>query len=106
VVPGGFEHPDSLRHAVEGASAVFLLTAPGAWIPEHDRAILHVARVAGVEKVVLSAIGTGTTNGSTDRRPGNWHLPGEQALQESDMAWTAISPSRVIANVHWAPLVV
>ena len=104
VVPGDFEHPDSLRHAVEGASAVFLLTAPGAWIPEHDRAMLHAARVAGVQKVVkLSAIGTGTTNDSTDRRPGNWHLPGEQALQESDMAWTLLRPSSFASNaLRWA----
>lgn len=78
-----------------GVKAVFLLTAPGAWVPDHDLALLDAARAAGVGKVVkLSAIGT---------EVGGWHHPGEQALRDGDEAWTLLRPSSFASNTfRWA----
>lgn len=41
--------------------------------------------------------------GGTGTRPGGWHLPGEQALQGSDLAWTILRPSSFASNaLRWA----
>lgn len=96
LVHGDFEDLDSLRAAADGVTAVFLLSAPGDWVPEHDRAMLDAA-VAGVRRVVkLSAIGADTTKDS-------WHLPGEEALRAAGLAWTILRPSGFMSNtLGWA----
>jgi uncharacterized protein YbjT (DUF2867 family) len=102
-----FEDPDSLRRALDGVDSVFLLTAPGAWVPEHDLAMIHAARSSGVRKVVkLSAVGSGEygTDGST--RPADWHGPGERALAASGLAWTALRPTSFASNaLRWAAVI-
>lgn len=100
VVRGDFSDPGSLAKAAAGAGTVFLLSA-GPLIVQHDEAMLAAARAAGVRKVVkLSAIGTGEQAGA---RAGDWHLPGEQALRSSGMAWTVLRPSSFASNtLRWA----
>jgi uncharacterized protein YbjT (DUF2867 family) len=102
VVQGDFEKPESLAEAVDGVESVFLLTAPGPWVPEHDRAMVEAARAAGVRKIVkLSAIG-----GSSDELPGSWHVAGEQAVRDSGLAWTILRPAGFASNaLRWAPMV-
>jgi uncharacterized protein YbjT (DUF2867 family) len=97
VVRGDFDESDSLRASAEGVTTVFLLTAPGDWVPRHDKAMLDAAVAAGVTKVVkLSAIGADTTKGS-------WHLPGEEALQAGGLAWTILRPAGFMSNaLGWA----
>lgn len=97
VVLGDFEAPETLRAAVSGVEGVFLLTAPGARVPEHDLAMIDAARAGNVRKVVkLSAIGA-------DVGPAAWHAPGEQALAGSGVAWTTLRPSSFASNVlRWA----
>lgn len=101
VVRGDFGDRDSLAKAADGAGILFLLSAPGPWIVQHDEAMLAAARAAGVRKVVkLSAIGTGEQAGTG---AGDWHLPGEQALRSSGMAWTVLRPSSFASNaLRWA----
>lgn len=103
VVPGDFDHPQSLADAATGIEALFLLSAPGPWIPQHDRAMLAAARAAGVARVVkLSTIGTG----EQASKVGNWHLPGEQELRSGDYEWTMLRPSAFASNVlNWAPMI-
>jgi uncharacterized protein YbjT (DUF2867 family) len=85
-VEADFEHPDSLRRAVDDVESVFLLTAPGASVPEHDLAMIQTACSSGVRKVVkLSAIGGGEHGTVGDTRPSDWHDPG------SPMAFTQAS---------------
>jgi uncharacterized protein YbjT (DUF2867 family) len=101
VVLADFADPASLVVAAEGAKAVFMLSAPGPWVARHDEAMLAAARSAGVPKAVkLSAIGTGDT---TDVKVGDWHLPGEQAVRSSGLAWTVLRPSSFASNaLRWA----
>lgn len=102
VVQGDFEDADSLRRATEGAREVFLLSAPGPWVPKHDRALVTAAVDAGVRKIVkLSAIGS-TEQGM----PGNWHAAGEQAVRESGLAWTILRPAGFASNaLRWVPAI-
>ncbi|TDW87136.1 uncharacterized protein YbjT (DUF2867 family) [Kribbella pratensis] len=101
-VQGDFEDPVSLRKAIDGADTIFLLSAPGPWVPDHDRALVAAAIDAGVHRIVkLSAIG------STDQgMPGNWHAAGERAVRESGLAWTILRPTGFASNVlRWLPAV-
>lgn len=95
VVRADFADPASLLDAARGADAVFMLSAPGPTVAEHDEAILAAARAADVPKAVkLSAIGTGeTATGGKD-----WHAPGEEALRNSGLAWTILRPSSFASN--------
>ncbi|MGW6280711.1 SDR family oxidoreductase [Kribbella sp. NPDC055071] len=97
-VQGDFEDQESLHRATDGATAVFLLSAPGPRVPDHDRAMIRAAVDNGVRKIVkLSAVG------STDEgMPGNWHAAGERALRESGLAWTILRPTGFASNTfHW-----
>jgi uncharacterized protein YbjT (DUF2867 family) len=102
VVRGDFEDAASLRDAVAGIDAVFLLSAPGPQIADHDQALLTAAAEAGVRKVVkVSAIHTGEPGFEVTS---GWHLPGEQAIRASDFAWTIVRPSAFASNsLSWAP---
>ncbi|MFB9905525.1 NAD(P)H-binding protein [Allokutzneria oryzae] len=101
VVKADFETPRTLRAAATGVEAVFLLTAPGASVAEHDLAMINAARAAGVRKVVkVSAIGG---REAADTAPAGWHAPGERALAESSLAWTVLRPSSFASNaLQWA----
>ncbi|AQZ66491.1 Oxidoreductase [[Actinomadura] parvosata subsp. kistnae] len=97
-VRGDFDDPDSLAEAARGAETLFLLSAPGPWMPRHDEAMLTAAR--DVRRVVkVSAIGTGERAGA---EVGDWHLPGERALRDSDLEWTILRPSSFASNaLRW-----
>jgi uncharacterized protein YbjT (DUF2867 family) len=99
-VRGDYEDPGSLRRAVDGVQAVFLLSAPGPWIPGHDLAMLDAAK--DVRRIVkISAMRTGDKGFETTS---GWHLPGEQALQDSDREWTVLRPSVFASNsLAWLP---
>jgi uncharacterized protein YbjT (DUF2867 family) len=103
-VQADFGDPGSLRRAVAGVERVFLLTAPGASVPEHDLAMIQAACSSGVRKVVkLSAIGGGEHATSEDTRPADWHDPGERALAASGLAWSALRPTSFASNaLRWA----
>ncbi|RJL23999.1 NAD(P)H-binding protein [Bailinhaonella thermotolerans] len=105
VVRGDFDDPGSLAGVARGAEAVFLLSAPGPWVPRHDEAMIAAARAAGVRKVVkVSAIGTGEEHEGA--KVGGWHLAGEQELRSSGLEWTILRPSSFASNVlRWVPQV-
>ena len=101
IVRADFDDPESLAVAAEGTTAVFMLSAPGPWVAQHDAAMLAAARSAGVRTAVkLSAIGTGD---ESEVKVGDWHLPGEQAVRSSGLAWTVLRPSSFASNtLRWA----
>lgn len=113
VVRADFDDASSLEHAVDGAGAVFLATAPGPAVPRHDTAMLAAARAADVAKIVkLSAIGTtvaGEPDGPDGRgqvKVGTWHRPGEEAIRASGATWTVLRPSDYASNtLRWAQAV-
>ncbi|MFC4907888.1 NAD(P)H-binding protein [Actinomadura gamaensis] len=98
-VRADFDEPATLKDAARGADAIFMLSAPGPWIPRNDAAVVAAARAAGVRRVVkLSAIGTGDHPEDRD-----WHLAGERALKGSGLAWTILRPSSFASNtLSWA----
>ncbi len=101
VARADFADAGSLTAALHGATAVFLLAPPGPAQAEQDLAMIAAARAAGVRRAVkLSAIGTGL---ASHPRLGEWHLPGEQALQASGLAWTILRPTTFASNMlYWA----
>ncbi|MFD7156015.1 NAD(P)H-binding protein [Kribbella sp. NPDC059898] len=101
-VHGDFDDPDSLRKAIDGADTVFALTAPGPWVPAHDRALVDAAVEVGVQKIVkLSAIGS-----TDDEMPANWHAAGERAVRDSGLTWTILRPAGFASNaLRWLPAI-
>lgn len=104
VLRADFDAPETLRDAVADVDSVFLLTAPGASVPEHDLAMINAARVGKVRKVVkLSAVGGGLSAKDGGTEPADWHAPGEQALAASGLAWMLLRPSSFASNtLRWA----
>jgi uncharacterized protein YbjT (DUF2867 family) len=108
-VPAGVRHqqadlaePDSLKPALDGAEALFLLTS-GDWVsaggnPSVIFEILDAARAAGVRRVILlSSQGVGTR-----RRPQEL----EDAVKQAGLEWTMLRPGGFDSNTFlWAEMV-
>ena len=100
--PASFRHeradlaePESLKPALDGAEALFLLLPGGIGAPVE---VLELAKTAGVRRVVLlSSQGVGT------RR----HPPeAEDAVQRSGLEWTVLRPGGFASNsLLWAEAV-
>jgi uncharacterized protein YbjT (DUF2867 family) len=108
-VPAGVPHqradlvePGSLKPALEGADALFLLTS-GDWLsaggnPAVVADILDIARACGVRRVVLLS-SQGVASG---RHPSGL----EDAVKESGLDWTMLRPGGFDSNAFaWAELV-
>ncbi|WP_018530685.1 MULTISPECIES: NAD(P)H-binding protein [unclassified Streptomyces] len=103
VVRGDYDTPDSLRAALTGVDAVFMVNVPGAAAPgAHDRTLLDAAVTAGARRAVkLSAIATGDPASGPFSQ---WHVPGEQALRDGTLEWTILRPTMFASNfLWWAP---
>jgi uncharacterized protein YbjT (DUF2867 family) len=105
-VPAGVRHqqadladPDSLKPALDGAEALFLLLS-GDWLSagSNPSGILDAARAGGLRRVILlSSQGVGT------RR----HPPElEDAVKQSGLEWTMLRPGGFDSNTFlWAEMV-
>ncbi|MFC9996796.1 NAD(P)H-binding protein [Nocardia sp. NPDC127526] len=101
VVRGDYTDTAAMAAAFAGAEAVFVVGLLGPEFVDLDRALIAAARDAGARRIVkLSAIGTG----DPELGPvGSWHLPGEQVVRESGVAWTILRPSSFASNtLSWA----
>ncbi|ASO18781.1 NAD(P)H azoreductase [Actinoalloteichus hoggarensis] len=99
VVAADFDDPASLAAAVDGITALFLVTMYPSAEPKHDQAMLTAAAEAGVSRVVkLSAIGTGERL-DAETTVGGWHLAAEQAVTTSGLSWTLLRPSTFASNL-------
>ncbi|MEU9477451.1 NAD(P)H-binding protein [Streptomyces sp. NPDC048191] len=100
VARGDLRDPASLKAALAGVTAAFLLRPPG---PDEgqDAALVAAARAAGVRRLVkLSAIGTGDPASGPSAF---WHQDGERAVRDSGTAWTVLRPSSFASNtLSWA----
>lgn len=94
-VPGDLSEPESMKPALDGADAVFLLTAAGFLAGGDLDPVLDVVRAAGVRRVVLlSSQGVGT-----GRHPA--HL--ETAVLESGLDATVLRGGGFATNaLAWA----
>lgn len=102
-VAADLSEPQTLRAAVAGAQAMFVLLA-GSGEGIDPGAVLDVARAGGVERVVLlSSQGADTRpNGAAHRHLRRF----EEILKRSPLQWTVLRPGGFDSNtVMWAPMV-
>ncbi|WP_394846083.1 SDR family oxidoreductase [Pendulispora brunnea] len=101
IVQADFTDAASLAAAVDGVDAVFLLTAGGPALAEHDLAMVRAVQGTRVKKLVkLSTFGADTL----PLKSSEWHRPGEQAVTQSGLAWTLLRPAAFASNaLGWAP---
>lgn len=95
--------PDSLRGAVEGAEAMFLLVSGSGEHLDTER-IITTAADAGVRRLVLlSSLGAATRSGSVSHKP---FAQLEKQVRESGLDWTVLRPGDFASNAFaWAPSV-
>ncbi|MEV4127600.1 NAD(P)H-binding protein [Nocardia sp. NPDC049707] len=88
------QHADSLRPAVEGATALFLISRIG-----DDAGILSSAQRAGVDHVVL--VSSITVQTHPHLGPAQENAAVEQLLETSGMDWTILRPTQFASNALW-----
>lgn len=88
VVAGDLTKPDTLRPALAGVDRLYLF-------PEAStaREVVALAKEAGVRRVVV--LSSGAVTGGYDT---TFHLPVEQAVEESGLEWTHVRPGEFAAN--------
>jgi uncharacterized protein YbjT (DUF2867 family) len=87
--------PESLKPALDGAAALFLLTSADFMARGDLGAVMDVVRSAGVGRVVLLS-----SQGVTSRRHPS-HL--EDAVRQSGLEWTMLRPGNFDSNaLQWA----
>ena len=98
VVVGDLGDPPSLRAALEGIDALFLVNT-GPTIPARDEAAANAARVTGVNHLVkLSSLDV-----EQGLAIGAWHERGEAAIRASGLPFTFVRPSGFMSNLlAWA----
>jgi len=99
-VPADLTRPDSLRPALAGAEALFLMI-PGGGAGVDPHAVLGAAKSAGVRRVVLlSSQGVRTRPGGRSHA----HLAAcEAAVRGSGLEWTILRPAGFASNAYaWA----
>lgn len=95
---GDLNQPESLRDALAGASAMFLL--PGY---QGMAQTLSYAREAGVARVVLLS-GNSAESGDTSNAVSAYMIESEAIVKESGLAWTIVRPFGFMSNtLQWIP---
>ncbi len=91
VVEGDFDHPDTLRAALDGVERAFLLTNSTEHAEAQQLAFVEAARQSGVAHVVnLSQLHAAADSPVRFLR---YHAAVEAALRASGMAWTFLRPN-------------
>lgn len=95
---GDLNDPDSLRAALEGVSAVFLLSGY-----EGIERLLELMDEAGVERVVLLSSSAAPTR-NLENAVARYHILSERAVRESGLPWTFLQPNSFMSNAfRWLP---
>jgi uncharacterized protein YbjT (DUF2867 family) len=87
--------PGTLRPALEGADAVFLLAATGPELTRQELNVIGAARAAGARHVLKLSVWRADERLTPIAR---LHRPGEEALQSSGIAWTILRPNFYMQN--------
>jgi uncharacterized protein YbjT (DUF2867 family) len=101
VLVGDLTSPESLRAALHGVDALFLVNS-GPQIPVRDEMAATTARAMGVKHLVkLSSMDV-----QQGLAIGAWHERGEAAVRASGVPFTFVQPTGFMSNVlAWAPSV-
>ena len=97
-----YEKPETMRAALEGVDAVFLLTPFANNQVELGKSLVDAAKAAGVKRIVkLSAMGCEHEPGI---QLGRWHRAVEKHIEASGIAWTFLRPNNFFENfVNYYP---
>lgn len=101
VDPGGdavaldFAEPDSLRDALQGVEALFLLGAMGAEQTRLELSVVDAARAAAVSRIVKLSVWRADEQLTPIAR---LHRPVEEALQATGSGWTLLRPNFHMQN--------
>jgi uncharacterized protein YbjT (DUF2867 family) len=91
-VAGDLNRPETVREALDGVRAVFLMPGYGG-----QRQILADARAAGVERVALLS-GRSAGTGDTGNAVAGYLIEAETAVRESGLAWTSLRCTSFMSN--------
>lgn len=95
---GDLDRPDTLRAALDGAQAVFLLSGYRD-MPE----LLAAVRTAGAGRVALLS-GRSAASGDTTNAITAYMMRSEAAVRESGVPWTILRPTAFMSNaLRWLP---
>jgi uncharacterized protein YbjT (DUF2867 family) len=98
VVVGDLNRPATLRDAIAGARAVFLLSGY-----EGITETLDEMLCAGVERVVLLS-SSAAPSGDLSNAVARYHILSERAVRESGLSWTFLRPNSFMTNtLRWIP---
>ncbi|NMO14224.1 SDR family oxidoreductase [Pyxidicoccus fallax] len=90
-----FEKPETLRPAMAGVDAVFLLGSGGAGQVEREINVVNAARAAGVKKLVKLSVWGAAEEGYSFAK---LHRPIERAVEASGLAWTFLRANGFMQN--------
>lgn len=95
VMKGDLTRPDELEPALAGVDRMFLFPEPST-----AGEVVAAAKRAGVQRIVV--LSSGAVTGGFDTV---FHLPVEQAVEQSGLEWTHIRPGEFAANklALWGP---
>ncbi|GHJ99443.1 nucleotide-diphosphate-sugar epimerase [Streptomyces sp. Y2F8-2] len=91
-VAGDLNRPETVREALDGVRAMFLMPGYGG-----QRQILADARAAGVERVALLS-GRSAGTGDTGNAVAGYLIQAETAVRESGLAWTSLRCTSFMSN--------
>jgi uncharacterized protein YbjT (DUF2867 family) len=95
-VLGDLNRPETIAPALDGVSALYLLSGYDG-LPE----LLAAARAAGVQRAVLQS-SSSVPGGDMTNAVARYHILSEQAVRESGLAWTFLQPNSFMSNtLQW-----
>jgi uncharacterized protein YbjT (DUF2867 family) len=98
VAGGDLNRPDSLREAISGAEAAFLLSGYDGL----EQTLAEMKR-AGVRRVVLLS-SSSVPSGDLTNAVARYHILSERAVRDSGLEWTFLRPNSFMSNtMRWAP---
>ena len=90
-----YAQPETLRPALEGVDAVFLLAGGVAGQVDAERSVVHAAKAAGVRRIVKLSVVGATEEEFTFARV---HRESEREIEQSGLAWTFLRPASYMQN--------
>lgn len=97
-VKGDLNRPETMADALDGARALFLL--PGY---DNQADLLDRAKKAGVQRVALLSSASAALQ-DLDNAVSRYMTLSEQAVRESELAWTFLRPRSFMSNaLRWLP---
>jgi uncharacterized protein YbjT (DUF2867 family) len=91
VVRGDLDEPPTLTTVLEQVDRMYLFP-----VAKTAREVVGLAKRAGVRRIVVLSSGAVTGGYDTD-----FHLPVEQAVEDSGLEWTHVRPGEFMLNKLW-----